>query len=120
MSDYRAEYPETDRPFSFADLKGSPEPTRWGPKYSKPVKTPAWVIRDIPTNCASGQKYDYSAEKHRQKLRNELIAAAAADKRNWALGKRCGLWQNTIVEAYESVMRARRAALAAIENEFFK
>lgn len=73
---------ETDdqRPFSFADLGGRPEPDRWGPKYSRPIKVKRTVNDEtnIPTNCASGQKGDFDAAKHRAKIRAESEAAARA------------------------------------------
>ena len=90
------------RPFRFEDLKGRPEPERWGPKYSKP---PAKRVRfndetNIPTNCASGQKGPFSAAKHRAKLKAEFAAAAEAEKRKWAMSQ-------AIRDAYKACPKIR-------------
>ena len=77
------------RPFRFEDLCGRPEPERWGPKYSKPVKRvrPFNDETNIPTNCASGQKGPFSAAKHRAKLKAAFAAVAEAEKRKWAMSE---------------------------------
>ena len=91
------------RPFDFTDLNGKPEPAHWGPKYSKPVKPGRKQSVDrFPTNCASGQKYDFDAAKHRAKLRAEFEAVCSADKRAWATGQ-------AIAEAYAQAMLVKRA-----------
>jgi hypothetical protein len=97
------------RPFRFEDLEGKPEPEHWGPKYSRPFKTKRAFNDEtnIPTNCASGQKRDFDATKHRAKLRAEFHAAAAADRRSWAMSAK-------IVAAYKAAMAAKRARLAVI------
>lgn len=103
------------RPFAFEDLPLTGnrriEPESWGPKYSKPSKTVAPAADRWPSNCASGQKYDYSADKHRAKMRAEFTTQCNADKRNWAAGKltidRKGLCGN-IVSAYAAAMKAKR------------
>ena len=106
-SDYEA------RPFDFADLNGAPEPEKWGPKYSKPVKRSRFNDEtNIPTNCASGQKRDFSAAKHRAKLRAAFAATAEADKRAWALGKSKNDRGETIAQAYDRAMAEKRARLA--------
>jgi hypothetical protein len=93
------------RPFRFEDLNGKPEPESWGPKYSKPPKPGRKVDIDRwPSNCASGQKYDFDAAKHRAKLRAEFAAQANADRKAWAEGRltiqRPGFCGN-IYEAYQ-------------------
>jgi hypothetical protein len=85
---------DTARPFAFEDLPLNDEgkriePDKWGPLYTKPVKR-AKPVNDetrIPTNCASGQKGQFSAAKHRAKLAAEFHAGAAADRRTWAADK---------------------------------
>jgi hypothetical protein len=84
---------DTARPFAFEDLPLNDEgkriePEAWGPKYSKPPKPTRKVDVDRwPSNCASGQKYDFDAAKHRAKLKAEFTARAAADRRAWAEDK---------------------------------
>jgi hypothetical protein len=64
--------------------------------------------------CASGQAGDYSAAKHRAKIRTELAAAAARDRSAWAEGKpKYGRFE-TIVEAYKAAMRDKRAREEAL------
>ena len=109
-SEIEAEY--NARPFDFADLQGKPEPEKWGPKYSKPVKRARFNDEtNIPTNCASGQKRCFSAVKHRAKLRAEFEALANADKREWALGKSKNDRGETIEQAYARAMAEKRARL---------
>jgi hypothetical protein len=106
------------RPFRFEDLNGEPEPEKWGPKYSKPVKRARFNDEtNIPTNCASGQKRCFDAAKHRAKLRAEFAALANADKREWALGKSKNDRGETIEQAYALAMKAKRARLEALELE---
>jgi hypothetical protein len=94
------------RPFRFEDLNGKPEPESWGPKYSKPAKPGRKVDVDRwPSNCASGQKFDFDAVKHRAKILTEFRLAANADRLKWATGK-------AIVEAYKQAMAAKRERLA--------
>lgn len=105
------------RPFDFADLQGKLEPERWGPKYSKPAKRARFNDEtNIPTNCASGQKRCFSAAKHRAKIKAEFAARAAADQREWALGKaksNCvGLLGLTIEQAYAKAMAEKATRLA--------
>ena len=104
------------RQFRFEDLNGAPEPEHWGPKYSKPAK-PGKPVDRCPTNCASGQKYDFDAAKHRAKLRAEFFAQAAQDRRDWAAGKAKSrsVGQNglTIAQAYAQAMREKRAVRIA-------
>ncbi len=101
---------ETVRPFRFEDLNGRPEPASWGPKYSKPVKRKAFNDEtNIPTNCASGQKHCFSAEKHRATLRAKFHAQAAADRLAWASGKLKDSQGRTIREAYALAMREKRS-----------
>jgi hypothetical protein len=97
------------RPFNFADLNGRPEPESWGPKYSKPVKTARVSADRFPTNCASGQKFDFDAAKHRAKIRAEFSATAGRERREWALGKQKNERGETIGQAYKRVMREKRA-----------
>jgi hypothetical protein len=54
---------------------------------------------------------EFNAAKHRAKLRAEFAAAAAADKRNWALGKTKNNRGETIAEAYERAMAEKRERL---------
>lgn len=101
------------RPFDFADLNGRPEPEKWGPKYSKPVKRKSAFNDEtnIPTNCASGQKRDFSAAKHRTKIRAEFAAKAEAEKRAWAAGQSKNSRGETIAQAYERAMAEKRERL---------
>lgn len=101
---YYDTFDDDKRPFDFADLNGKPDPEKWGPKYSKPAAKPRRVNDEtsIPTNCASGQKGNFSAAKHRAKLRAEFEAQAAADKLAWATGA-------AIREAYEQAMLVKHA-----------
>jgi hypothetical protein len=118
---YGQKYDDDKRPFAFEDLEGKPEPERWGPKYSKPTK--ARRVNDetnIPTNCASGQKGDFDAKKHRAKMAAEFRALAEADKRAWANGfdRPCAFGKyETIVDVYEAAMAAKRARLAALMRQ---
>jgi hypothetical protein len=97
-------------PFRFEDLDGKPEPDAWGPKYSKPPKPGRPVAIDRwPSNCASGQKGDFNAARHRAKIRAEFVAAANADRVKWATGK-------AIVEAYKVAMRDKRAREFAAQS----
>jgi hypothetical protein len=117
----RREDEERTRPFRFEDLNGKPEPEAWGPKYSKPQK--ARRVNDetnIPTNCASGQKGDFSAAKHRAKIKAEFAAVAHAERRAWANGlPRPGSYnkKDTIVQAYERAMAEKRARQASTIRE---
>ena len=108
-------------PFNFADLNGEPEPERWGPRYSKPAKPGKLRRVEPPTNAPSGQPYDFSATKHRAKLKAEFTARANADRRAWADGKPIAIGyateegyatrnavKTTIVEAYEEAMKSKR------------
>jgi hypothetical protein len=100
---YYDTFDDDKRPFDFADLNGKPDPEKWGPKYSKPAKTARKQSVDrFPTNCASGQKYDFDATKHRAKLRAEFEARANADRLAWATG-------SAIREAYAQAMLVKRA-----------
>jgi hypothetical protein len=100
-------------PFRFEDLPLNGEgkrvePESWGPKYSKPPKAGRRVDVDRwPSNCASGQKYEFNAATHRAKIKAEFVTAANADRLKWATGK-------AIVEAYKAAMRAKRAREAAM------
>ncbi len=111
-------YEGNDRPFRFEDLEGQPDPERWGPLYSKPVKKRKLDVAPMPSNCASGQWFDFDAAKHRAKLRAEFTAAAAKESRDWADGKpRFGRKGDTIEAAYKEAMRLteiHRAGLAAV------
>jgi hypothetical protein len=62
--------------------------------------------------CASGQSGDFSAAKHRAKLRAELEAAANADRRALAAGTIKTLDGFKPEEAYAAAMEAKRARLA--------
>lgn len=106
-----AEFTARTRPFRFEDLNGAPEPEKWGPKYSKPTKA-APAIDRFPTNCASGQKRCFDAAKHRAKLRAEFAARAAADRREWALGKLRNDRGETIAQAYARAMAEKAERLA--------
>ena len=114
---------DTTRPFSFDDLPVNYEgkriePASWGPVYSKPPKPGRTVAVDrFPTNCASGQKGDFSAKKHRAKLAAEFTAQANKERANWAAGKprECGYslrsgtaTTETIHEAYAKAMAEKR------------
>ena len=105
----------TARPFRFEDLNGAPEPAKWGPKYTKPVKAKRAFNDEtnIPTNCASGQKHDFEAAKHRAKLRAEFAAQANADRLAWAIGKARDSRGLTIKQAYALAMKTKRARLEA-------
>lgn len=105
------------RPFRFEDLNGKPEPDKWGPKYSKPPKTDRKVSIDrFPTNCASGQKYDFDCAKYRNQMRARFAAEANADKLAWATGKltlhRVGMRPGSIELVYKLAMAEKRARLA--------
>lgn len=114
-STIEAEY--TARPFDFADLQGKPEPEKWGPKYSKPVKRARFNDEtNIPTNCASGQKRCFDAAKHRAKLRAEFAARVAIDRREWADGKSKNCQGLTIKQAYALAMKEKRARLAFLAD----
>jgi hypothetical protein len=99
------------RPFRFEDLNGRSEPKRWGPLYTRPVKTkrPFNDETNIPTNCASGQKHDFDAAKHRAKMLAELHALAQKEKTDWAKGKvkshLVGTNGLTIKQVYAKAMR---------------
>jgi hypothetical protein len=112
-----AELAYTARPFRFEDLDGRPEPKSWGPIYSKPIAKPrVWNDEtNIPTNCASGQKRCFDAEKHRAKIRAEFAATAAREMREWALGKSKNCQGLTIRQAYALAMKVKRARLEALE-----
>lgn len=100
---YYDTFDDDKRPFDFADLNGKPEPEKWGPKYSKPVKPGRKQSVDHwPTNAPSGQKGDFDAAKHRAKLRAEFEARANADRLAWATG-------NAIREAYAQAILVKRA-----------
>ena len=116
------------RPFAFEDLplndKGKRvEPESWGPIYSKPKPPPKRVNDEtrIPTNCASGQKGQFDAAKHRAKIKAEFAAAAATAKRQWSNGDKItgfavGEHHLRIEDVYEAAMvqkRARELRLAA-------
>lgn len=77
------------RPFAFEDLPLTNgkriEPEDWGPRYAKPAKTGKAVHREPPTNAPSGQPFEFSAAKHRAKLKAEFTTQANADKRSWAM-----------------------------------
>ena len=88
-AEYQAELDERrERPFRFEDLPLTNgkriEPEEWGPRYSKPVK--AGKVRHVepPSNCASGQPFEFSAKKHRAKMKAVFTAMCNADKRAWA------------------------------------
>jgi hypothetical protein len=108
---------DTAKPFRFEDLNGKPEPKSWGPRYSKPVKVKRAFNDEtnIPTNCASGQKHDFDAAKHRAKMRAEFAAQAAADRLVWASGKAKNCEGLTIKQAYALAMKAKRAGLEALK-----
>jgi hypothetical protein len=116
---WRRSAPYEARPFRFEDLNGRPEPTSWGPKYSKPIAKPrAWNDEtNIPTNCASGQKRCFDAAKHRAKIRAEFAATAARECREWALGKSKNCQGLTIKQAYALAMKEKRGLLEALELE---
>jgi hypothetical protein len=99
------------RPFRFEDLNGEPEPKKWGPLYSRPVKAKRSFNDEtnIPTNCVSGQKHDFDAAKHRAKMLAELHAQAASDRLAWARGKVRDNRGRTIREAYRDAMKEKRA-----------
>ena len=95
------------RPFAFEDLPLNEagkhiEPKKWGPIYSKPPKPTAKPrgLDPWPSNCASGQKYDYSAAKHRAKLKAEYhreLQPANADKPAIGVRKHGGVNHDRIV-----------------------
>jgi hypothetical protein len=112
-SEIAKEAEQSARPFDFADLNGNPEPEKWGPKYSKPVKRARFNDEtNIPTNCASGQKRCFDAAKHRAKLRAEFAALANADRLAWALGKAKNERGETIAQAYARAMAEKAERLA--------
>ena len=111
---YYDTFDDDKRPFDFADLNGKPDPEKWGPKYSRPVKAKRACNDEtnIPTNCASGQKRCFNAAKHRAKLRAEVAAQATADQLKWVLGKSksksVGFSGLTIAQAYAQAMAEKR------------
>lgn len=90
-AEYQAELIERrERPFRFEDIELNSngkriEPEDWGPIYSKPPKAGKVVRREPPTNAPSGQPYEFSAAKHRAKLKAEFTTLANAEKRAWAM-----------------------------------
>lgn len=108
-AEYQAELIERrERPFRFEDIELNSngkriEPEDWGPIYSKPPKPGKVVRREPPTNAPSGQPYEFSAAKHRAKLKAEFTTLANAEKRAWANGlPRKGAFGKleTIADAY--------------------
>ena len=62
------------------------EPEDWGPIYTKPPK-PGKVDSDARTAnqpAPGGQPYEFSATKHRAKLKAEFATLANAEKRAWS------------------------------------
>lgn len=139
-SEAHAEY--AARPFDFADLQGKPEPAKWGPIYPKTASAAVekwrmtargrelsaeekraygqavgeWIrgLNDIKPAPRVSLKYvmpDYAAM-----ARAAFAAAAGADRREWALGKRksncVGLLGLTIEQAYAQAMADKAARLA--------
>jgi hypothetical protein len=109
-------------PFRFEDLAGKPEPESWGPVYNikrkrgqtvseavREAQAQVWK-RDPPfhSNSASGQAFEFSAAKHRARMKSEFTAQCNAERRAWAVS-------SAIVTAYEQAMAAKRARLAAAQ-----
>jgi hypothetical protein len=72
-----------------------------------PSTLPAW------SNCASGQTGPFDAKKHRASLIAHLHAQAAADRRDWALGKATDSRGRTIRQAYAAAMAEKANAKLA-------
>lgn len=139
-SEIEAEY--VARPFDFADLQGKPEPASWGPCYPKTASATVekwrmtargrelspdekraygqavgeWIrglnsIKPAPKISLKYVMPDYAAM-----ARAAFAAAANADRREWALGKRksncVGLLGLTIEQAYAQAMAEKAARLA--------
>jgi hypothetical protein len=116
-------------PFRFEDLNGEPEPESWGPTYDikrKRGQSVSDAVREAQarvwkrdkvfhTNSASGQAFEFSASKHRARMKAEFTAQCNADRRAWAEGRltidRPGFSGN-IVAAYAQAMADKRARLA--------
>jgi hypothetical protein len=64
------------------------------------------------TNAPSGQKGEFSSAKHRAKMGAEFVAAAARDRRNWALGESKDSNGHTIEQAYKLAMIGKAGRLA--------
>jgi hypothetical protein len=113
----------SERPFAFEDLPLNGdgkrvEPESWGPIYTKPAKPGKIRHVEPATNAASGQPYEFSAARHRAKLKSEFAAQANADKRSWANGtatlNRRG-FSGKIVDAYKQAMIEKCARLAIVK-----
>jgi hypothetical protein len=139
-SEAHAEY--VARPFRFEDLNGKPEPSSWGPCYPKTASAAVekwrmtargrelspeekraygqavgeWIrglnsIKPAPRIALKYTMPDYAAM-----ARAAFAAAANADRRDWALGKRksncVGLLGLTIEQAYAQAMAEKAARLA--------
>ena len=124
------------RPFAFEDLPLNNEgkriePEKWGPAYNikrQRGKTISEVVRakqlaELHSLASAGKchvnikadlKYNYTSAKARAAMRAAFHAAAAAERRDWAMGTltvdRPGFSGN-IVAAYEAAMTAKRARL---------
>ena len=110
---------DNNAPFRFEDLNGKPEPESWGPTYNikrKRGQTISEAVREahsvvwkrdpvFHSNSPSGQAFEFSAAKHRARLKAEFTAMCNADKRNWAQSQ-------GIREAYKQAMVAKAARLA--------
>jgi hypothetical protein len=130
------------RPFRFEDLNGKPEPSSWGPAYPKTANQAVekwrmtargrelsrdekraygqavgeWIrglnsIKPAPRVSLKYVMPDYAA-----KCRAAFAAAANADRREWADGKRksncVGLLGLTIEQAYAQAMADKASRLA--------
>jgi hypothetical protein len=139
-SEIEAEY--VARPFRFEDLNGRPEPAKWGPTYPKTASAAVekwrmtargrelsaeekraygqavgeWIrnlnaIKPAPRVSLKYKMPDYAAM-----ARAAFAAAANADRREWADGKRksncVGLLGLTIEQAYAQAMAEKAARLA--------
>ena len=119
--------PADDRlvPFRFEDLAGEPEPEAWGPAYNikrrrgqsvgdavREAHAAVWKRDPVfHTNSPSGQAFEFSAAKHRARLKAEFTVQCNAERRAWADGKpRKGAYgkETTILDAYEDAMKAKR------------
>jgi hypothetical protein len=78
----------------------------WIRGLNAPKKAPNTL--STASNCASGQWGDFSAAKHRAKLKAEFAADAARDRKAWALGKLEDSNGRTIGMRYEMAMAEKR------------
>src|SRR4029077_11013117 len=110
--------PMSAAPFRFEDLAVNDdgqriEPESWGPVYNikrkrgqdvgdavREAQAQAWKRDPVfHSNSPSGQAFEFSAAKHRARMKAEFTAQCNADRRAWADNKDCGPNRNNIREA---------------------